>query len=319
MTFRALSGWVGDADAFFAGCWRTAPAVFRPGTSLSAPIALADVDDVISGGLLRVPYLEMVDRTSPAPEGKYTTSRTIHGAMTRGFADAAGIRRLLDAGSTLLLRNVEQWHAPTRNLTQAMADDFGRAVEAFLFVTPPGAQGLAVHRDDADVLLLQINGSKHWTVYGGPTNSTWAPGAASDVGPALLDRTIQEGEVLYVPRGFAHEATSERGLSVHLSLTVREVSAQELYVTLQRLLLDGLTLPPRPLSDDALLDSAEQVLDRFRTKLATITAHDILDSARATRQASETSAPTLAALASPEMPPTTSASSQAASSRFTRR
>jgi hypothetical protein len=125
------------------------------------------------------------------------------------------------------------------------------------------------------------NGSKDWTVYGGPCTADWTPGKAEDVGPALLEVTVHEGDVLYIPRGFAHAATGDQGLSVHLSLTARESDTAELQRALQRLMLGGLELPPRPLDDAALLDTAEQLLNRFRTRLFRITARDVLDDARA--------------------------------------
>lgn len=46
------------------------------------------------------------------------------------------------------------WHPATGALTARPAEDLGRHVEAFFF-TPAGCQGLAVHRDDADVFVLQ--------------------------------------------------------------------------------------------------------------------------------------------------------------------
>jgi len=216
-----LSDWVGDVPEFFAEHWRSRPAIFRPAERFTVPITLSEVDAAIDSGLLRTPYLEMVRKSTPIDEADYTTSRSVNGVVADGYAEAAGVRRLLDEGVTLLLRNVEHWHAATRSLVERLEADLDRRVETFLFVTPPGKQGLPVHRDDADVLLLQINGSKHWRVYGGPPTANWGPGRAGNVGPALLDESVREGEVLYIPRGFAHEAVGEDTLSVHLSFTIQ--------------------------------------------------------------------------------------------------
>lgn len=279
MTWNVLSDWVGDVPEFFAKHWRGAPTVFRP-DSLAAPITLADVDVAIDSGLLRTPYLEMVRKSTPIDEADYTTTRTVNGVVAAGYAESAGVRRLLDDGVTLLLRNVEHWHPATRELTAALEQDLGRLVETFLFVTPPGEQGLPVHRDDADVLLLQLNGSKHWKVHGGPQDANWKPGRAGNVGPVLLDATVHHGDVMYVPRGFAHEAVGEQTLSVHLSFTIREVNTGDMHSALQRLLLAGLPLTRRPLTEDDLLDEAERLLDRSRVGLDKITAADLLAEAR---------------------------------------
>ncbi|MEV4433186.1 cupin domain-containing protein [Streptomyces sp. NPDC049555] len=277
-----LTRWVGDTDAFLHRYWRTMPAVFRPapGTGPAVPLTLEEIDTAVAGGLLRVPHLELARAGDPVHSSRYTRARTVSGVTTPGYADAERIRELLADGATLVLRNVEHWHAATRALTRRLEAELGRRVEAFFFVTPSGAQGLDLHRDDADVLLLQSTGSKHWTVRGGPTGPDWAPGEVADGGPVLLTETLNPGEVLYIPRGFAHEAVGGEGLSAHLSLTIREVSTQQLFASLQRLLLDSLPLPSRPLDDDALHATAEVLLDRFRDRLPEVTAAAVVAHAR---------------------------------------
>ncbi|MFB7665273.1 JmjC domain-containing protein [Kitasatospora sp. NPDC056138] len=293
MTSReVLPSLVGDVSDFYAKHWRTAPAVFRPREREQAPdstgpigspspISLREVDDAIDSGLLRVPYVEMVRKSTPIDAGDYTKARTVNNVLAEGFADAEGIRRMMDDGVTLLLRNVEHWHMATREAATLLERQLGHRVEAFLFATPPGEQGLPVHRDDADVLLVQIQGGKRWKVYDGPRNTAWSPGRAGNVGPALLAEVVREGEVLYIPRGYAHEAVGEQDeLSVHLSFTIREVGRSELYSALERLLLDGMSLNHRPRTEQELLDDAEHLLDRFRAGADRLTAADVLAEAR---------------------------------------
>jgi ribosomal protein L16 Arg81 hydroxylase len=76
----------------------------------------------------------------------------------------------------LLLRYVDQWHPATTELVARLSEEIDRRVEAFLFVTPADNQGLAVHRDNADVFVLQVAGSKTWYVHDGPAMTDWTPG-----------------------------------------------------------------------------------------------------------------------------------------------
>ncbi|GGT02474.1 MULTISPECIES: JmjC domain-containing protein [Streptomyces] len=287
MDREELTRWVGDTDAFLDDRWQTAPAVFRhgPGTGPAAPLTLEEVDTAVAGGLLRVPHLEVARAGDPVHSSRYTRTRTVAGVTTPGYADPDRLRRLLAEGATLVLRNVEHWHPATRELTGRLEEELGRRVEAFFFVTPPGAQGLDLHRDDADVLLLQVTGSKRWTVRDRPDGPDWSPGATGDAGPVLLAETVRPGEVLYIPRGSAHEAVGGDGLSSHLSLTIREVGTQNLFAALQRLLLDSLPLPARPLDDAALLATAELLLERFRARLPELTAAQVLAHARSAQRA----------------------------------
>jgi ribosomal protein L16 Arg81 hydroxylase len=274
-----LGRWVGDVEKFTAAYWRRQPAVFD--SALDAPMTLEDVDAVLASGLLRTPHLEMTTADQAIDPARYTGSRDVLFERPTGFADHRRVLDLLRSGVTLLLRNTEHWHRPTAGLVARMAADLNRRVEAFFFVTPPGAQGLALHRDDADVLLLQVAGSKEWTIRGGPDSGDWQSGRITgDGGPALLETTLRPGQVLYIPRGYGHSAVGHQGLSLHLSLTIREAGARHLVQSLQSGLVQGLRLPARPLDEESLLAAATTLIDGVRERLAGMNPQDLVERAR---------------------------------------
>ncbi|MFD7716697.1 hypothetical protein [Streptomyces sp. NPDC059814] len=155
MESPTLADWVGDVTSFTSHQWQREPAVFTPET-LASPFDLDELDAAFDSGLLRTPYLEMVRSNKvTVPADAYTTSRVVNGTTHHGFADRAKVVALLRAGATLLLRHVDQWHRPTGDLVTRLSGELDRRVEAFFFVTPADGQGLAIHRDDADVFALQ--------------------------------------------------------------------------------------------------------------------------------------------------------------------
>ena len=88
------------------------------------------------------------------------------------------------------------------------------------YLTPPGARAVPAHADDRDVLVIQILGEKMWTVYGNvPIAHPYPPEQVGkgnlDVpdavlnGPTVIDTTLRQGDVLYMPRGYVHEARTE--------------------------------------------------------------------------------------------------------------
>ncbi|MFJ2867665.1 JmjC domain-containing protein [Kitasatospora sp. NPDC087314] len=280
MNATEMHRWVGDVEEFDSIYWRREPAVFE--TAPPPPMSLDDIDAALAGGTLRSPHVEMVRAGKDIALNEYTEAREVRSQPTAGFADSRAILALLETGATLLLRNTEQWHRPTAELVARLADEVGRRVEAFFFVTPPGGQGLPVHRDDADVLLLQVAGSKRWTVRSGPSDHHWQAGEVSgDPGPVLLNTTVSKGQVLYIPRGFAHSAVGDQGLSAHLSLTVREIGGAHLTRAMPRLLLEGIRLPARPLEESGLLESATTLLEAARKRLADLEPSDLVRYARA--------------------------------------
>jgi hypothetical protein len=285
MESPTLAGWVGDVDSFADAHWQRGPAVFTPEAPAS-PFDLDELDAAFDRGLLRTPYLELVrsDKVTVPPDA-YTTPRVVNGRTHDGFADRAKVLALLRAGSTLLLRYVDQWHGPTGELVARLSEELDRRVEAFFFVTPPGGQGLAVHRDDADVLVLQVAGRKTWYVHDAPAVADWSPGELPDDerSPRLLRGVLEPGTVLYVPRGFAHRAVGASGLSAHLSLTIRDLSLQDLRTALEQLLCEGLALPALPLGEAAITDACAALLGHVRARLETVGAEELRFAARAAR------------------------------------
>ncbi|MCX4768786.1 cupin domain-containing protein [Streptomyces sp. NBC_01260] len=283
MESPTLADWVGDVKSFTSHQWQREPAVFTPQT-LASPFDLDELDAAFDSGLLRTPYLEMVRSNKvTVPADAYTTSRVVNGTTHHGFADRAKVVALLRAGATLLLRHVDQWHRPTGDLVTRLSGELDRRVEAFFFVTPADGQGLAIHRDDADVFALQVAGRKTWYVHGAPTTADWSLGELPDDehSPQLLHSVLEPGNVLYIPRGFAHRAVGEAGLSAHLSLTIRDLSLQDLRTALERCLTDGLDVPARPLGEAAIADACATLLSHVRAKLATVEPGDLRLAARA--------------------------------------
>lgn len=288
MESPTLADWVGDVLSFADRQWQREPALFRreAAEAPATPFDLDELDAAFDGGLLRTPYLEMVrsDKVTIPPEA-FTTSRVINGVAHHGFADRALVLAQLRRGATLLLRCVDQWHRPTGELVARLSEELDRRVEAFFFVTPAGGQGLAVHRDDADVFVLQAAGRKTWYVHDAPATADWRLGELPDDERSALrlHGVLEPGNVLYVPRGFAHRAVGAGGLSAHLSLTVRDLSVQDLRAALERQSADGLDLPARPLGEAAITDACAALLDHARARLAALGPEDLRRAARAAR------------------------------------
>ncbi len=72
--------------------------------------------------------------------------------------------------------------------------------------------------------MLQVSGSKRWTLFGTPVESPlsgqeFSPEAHS-LGETTLEFELQAGDVAYIPRGVAHEARSTDTVSLHITAGV---------------------------------------------------------------------------------------------------
>lgn len=100
-------------------------------------------------------------------------------------------------------------------------------VGANAYLTPPRAsQGFAPHYDDIEAFCLQLEGTKRWKVYE-PTlklprvsSEDFTPEDLEGMTP-VMDVTLEEGDLLYMPRGWIHQACTLRDDNEHsLHLTI---------------------------------------------------------------------------------------------------
>lgn len=134
-------------------------------------------------------------------------------------------------GCSVVMNHVDRLSAETALLCEDMQRTFPYAY-ANAYLTPPLSQAVSAHADDRDVFVLQVYGSKAWSVYEDVPiaypygqeqvgkNGLVVPTSVLE-GPKIVDTTLQPGDVLYIPRGFVHEArTSEKEPSYHITIAL---------------------------------------------------------------------------------------------------
>jgi ribosomal protein L16 Arg81 hydroxylase len=196
-------------------------------------------------------------------------------------------------GHTINVNDVAERHAAIRALTDRLFALFTCKITANLFLTPAGSRAFPLHFDTHEVLVLQLSGRKHWRVY--------APGELlpikehtverelpADPGrPLLLERELLPGDVLYVPRGFGHEAFTDGHASLHLTVGLHALTYRDLMVALVERQARSQpamrrALPPGALAMRVPGDEAAQQLRAIVQELAAnIDADGLVDDAAA--------------------------------------
>ena len=161
--------------------------------------------------LVRTSRSDSAEETFFVPLGTELDAETVHAASA--------------AGCTVALRAVNLRSTTAANVAAAVSAELGLPCGANLYVTPPHAQGLAVHFDDHDVVVLQLAGSKAWRVYPAECGARLprlfsARTAPRCDGAAPTEHMLSAGDVLYIPRGFPHAAATREGASTHLTLAI---------------------------------------------------------------------------------------------------
>jgi hypothetical protein len=134
-------------------------------------------------------------------------------------------------GCSVVVNHADHYSPWIAALCQDLQLSFPHAY-ANCYLTPAGCQAVPPHADDRDVLILQVVGSKEWKVYENipvpfpyPTEQVGKAGLEVPLqilqGPLLIEQTLHPGDVLYMPRGYVHQAqASSSQPSFHVTIAL---------------------------------------------------------------------------------------------------
>ncbi|MGV3721945.1 MAG: cupin domain-containing protein [Actinomycetota bacterium] len=184
----------------------------------------ADVDRLVTTSDLTYPEFRLVRSGEPLPLPEYTRTTSSSGGASRRVADPDRIVEQYRNGATVILQGLHRSWTPLATLCRSLEAVLSHPTQTNIYVTPPRSQGFAPHYDTHDVFILQIDGSKHWRLYDSPvalpdrTLGYQAQGAPA--GQLLCELDLAPGDLLYLPRGFIHEALTSEQRSIHITLGI---------------------------------------------------------------------------------------------------
>ena len=150
------------------------------------------------------------------------------GPANTGQLDDGRLNVLLRGGASVVLNGIQSFHPPVRPVADALEAALGSYAGINLYASWMPTRGFATHWDDHDVFILQVTGRKRWQIYGETRRFPLVRDAEPNPRPgaAVWSGVIDAGDVLYVPRGWWHDARAEGddgadGVgSVHLTCSV---------------------------------------------------------------------------------------------------
>jgi bifunctional lysine-specific demethylase and histidyl-hydroxylase NO66 len=220
----ALRRCVGDPDAFVARHWGVGPLLHHDPDGFAELLDLGDVDHLVTETLLRMPSFRLVRDGTPLNPSSYTQTIRIGGRSVERTIRPDRVLNAFEDGATLVLQALHRQWPPVARFCRELELALTHPVQANAYVTPPTAQGFAVHHDTHDVFVLQTHGRKRWRVYrplvelAGP-EQPWKA-SMGETGPPVLEAELQPGDALYLPRGFPHEAEAQDDVSIHVTVGV---------------------------------------------------------------------------------------------------
>jgi hypothetical protein len=172
---------------------------------------LADFDSAIA----RSPDYVKTANAATETNAKYKTG------MTQG--QEAIIARMREGG-TLILDHIHHQDDKLGMLCRIMAAQTGYRFQTNLYLTPANGRGFSPHWDNHDVFILQVVGSKDWKIekerrrYPAKMESMGDDGR--ELRGAIDSFRLEQGDLIYIPRGFVHAAECGDESSLHITLGV---------------------------------------------------------------------------------------------------
>jgi hypothetical protein len=218
-----------DPESFFRDTWERETLVVSRNMSsyYSGLFSMRDVGSMIY--FTRPKFTGVRSHKTPAQalQGNFP-----HDEHLLGENDITSLSSEYARGKTIYVHKLEQRWQPVAALCRKVEASLCHPVNASMFLTPRNSQAVGIHFDAVDGFVLQIEGSKHWRLYK-PTiqlplkegYEVISHGQYEAVSRAQLGEPIQEvhlkaGDLMYIPRGFLHEAFASDASSLHITLSV---------------------------------------------------------------------------------------------------
>ena len=261
-------------DSFLTDIWQKKPKFFTTGRE-------GYFADLFSGAAVE----HAVEFSQPHPPSIRLASSRMNEKQQvpyglDGRIDIDKLRKLYWSGQTVVLNMVENFHPAVAQLARSLETEMGARIQVNSYLTPPRAQGFRPHYDTHDVMVAQVEGQKLWKLHGADAACPLEKMTNGD--PTFTEQTLppeevllKPGDLLYIPRGWIHEAETTDTASLHLTIGIHPPLGKDLLLSaVECLCLQHpelrQALPIGRLSDAT---NKEAVADRFAQLMALFHGH----------------------------------------------
>lgn len=140
--------------------------------------------------------------------------------LDHGELKADRLAQMLTQDSSVIVGRIEPHVQAIQDVCRDAETRGLPIAEVGVIVTKGGGGAFRRHYDMHDMVILQVEGSKRWRIFGPrvpePVRELCCKNPPKT--EPLFDQLLRPGDVLFLPAGFWHECDNERGRSLHLGL-----------------------------------------------------------------------------------------------------
>jgi hypothetical protein len=142
----------------------------------------------------------------------------------RDYVSAPKLRDLLKQNASVVVNGVQDLSRAVRRIALQIEMALNQKVNVNGYMTFGPGGAFAMHYDTHDVLVLQVDGTKHWFIYDDAEDSPMLEEKRQPFKArprnVVFETILQPGDALYVPRGTYHRAAVTDTDSVHLTFGI---------------------------------------------------------------------------------------------------
>lgn len=152
----------------------------------------------------------------------------------------AKVEVCLSIGASLVANDVHTLTPELVEVSAMLGEAFAGLVGANVYCSFSGVQAFGTHYDLHDVFAIHLEGEKVWRLYENraenPVEFTpektrgWLEQTR---GPLMQEVRMRPGDVLYLPRGWYHDALADGSASLHVSLSVTPLYGKVIFGLLE--------------------------------------------------------------------------------------
>ncbi|MFE2351843.1 cupin domain-containing protein [Kitasatospora cineracea] len=208
--------------------------------SLAGILGWDDLNAVLTHHRLDPPRFRLAVNGDQVPAHLYSRPVTTRRSTVWQQLQPSELHKQLAEGATLVLDAVDELHPGVGALAARLERWLRTGVQVNLYASWTGTEGFGVHWDDHDVVVVQLDGTKRWRIYGPTRTAPMHRDVETPEPPPeepVADLVLTAGDVLYLPRGWWHAvAASEGQHSLHVTCGLQSTTGADLITWLSEML-----------------------------------------------------------------------------------
>jgi lysine-specific demethylase/histidyl-hydroxylase NO66 len=158
-------------------------------------------------------------------------------------ADPAKIELFLRMGASLVGDHIEDIDRNVRDAAAMLSEQFAGTAGANVYCSFKGIRAFNSHCDLHEVFAVQLEGEKVWQIYenraDSPVETIHGPNAQAIIdqakGRVMMTVQMQPGDLLYIPRGYFHDALADTAASLHLTFGIAPLNGRYIFKLIEEM------------------------------------------------------------------------------------